>query len=302
MNGMLADNSLKSYRKAIESFKDFVKKSTNNDIFFPPSLQNVLNYITYLHLNGYAYTTVVGKISAIAYLCKILNVVDITKLFVVQKMLVAVKRKGHCIDSRAPITFDILVKIIQAVDFSDRPIYLKLLIKSMYLIAFNAFLRVGEFTVNTQNDYRKVIQISDIRFFEDSTNERVLELTIREYKHNIKGPPFIVLIPKSTHKNVCVVNILMEYIKIRPNVIGPLFIFTDSKAVSRRFFINELNKDAQCTGMISKNIKSHSFRIGAATTASMCGINDDTIKRLGRWKTDSFKRYVRVPKFMSDIL
>ena len=40
----------------------------------------------------------------------------------------------------------------------------------------------------------------------------------------------------------------------------------------------------------------HSFRIGVATTAIARGISESTVQTLGRWASDSFKRYVRIPR------
>ena len=39
----------------------------------------------------------------------------------------------------------------------------------------------------------------------------------------------------------------------------------------------------------------HSFRIGAATTAIAGGIPVDVIKTLGRWKSQAYQLYVRIP-------
>ena len=40
--------------------------------------------------------------------------------------------------------------------------------------------------------------------------------------------------------------------------------------------------------------KGHSFRIGAATYAAEQGVSDDKIRHSGRWKSDAFKKYIRI--------
>ena len=44
--------------------------------------------------------------------------------------------------------------------------------------------------------------------------------------------------------------------------------------------------------------KGHSFRI-AATYAIEQGVSDDKIKHLGRWKSDAFKKYIRITSLES---
>jgi len=40
----------------------------------------------------------------------------------------------------------------------------------------------------------------------------------------------------------------------------------------------------------------HSFWIGAATTAAQVGVEDATIKMLGRWESAAYQRYIRTPR------
>ena len=34
--------------------------------------------------------------------------------------------------------------------------------------------------------------------------------------------------------------------------------------------------------------------IGAATTAAMRGLSDEEIQRMGRWKSQAFRKYIRI--------
>ena len=48
-------------------------------------------------------------------------------------------------------------------------------------------------------------------------------------------------------------------------------------------------------GVDSTKYAGHSFRIGVATPAAACGIQDSLINTLGRWETTAYQLYVRIP-------
>ena len=49
-------------------------------------------------------------------------------------------------------------------------------------------------------------------------------------------------------------------------------------------------------GLDKKSYADHSFRIGAAMMASLCGISEATIKMLGRWESTAYQFYIRTPQ------
>ncbi|KAK6173009.1 hypothetical protein SNE40_016550 [Patella caerulea] len=61
------------------------------------------------------------------------------------------------------------------------------------------------------------------------------------------------------------------------------------------FFYAHLQYSLKWAGLDSNRYKGHSFRIGGATTALMMGINERTIQQLGRWKSNAFQKYIRIP-------
>ena len=58
----------------------------------------------------------------------------------------------------------------------------------------------------------------------------------------------------------------------------------------------QLNNILQEAGLNANHYNTHSFRIGAATSAQDSGISDANIQMLGRWKSDAYKLYIRTPR------
>ena len=49
-------------------------------------------------------------------------------------------------------------------------------------------------------------------------------------------------------------------------------------------------------GVDASHYSGHSFRIGAATMASVYGVEDSLIQTLGHWKSVAYLLYVRMPR------
>lgn len=136
-------NTKLSYQTGLNCFEQF------RDIYtipktWPPNVEHVVNFISYLSLHQRAPATARLYVSAISYNCKIMGVPDTTQQFLITKVLEGMKRLKHHSDTRLPITTKLLLRIVAVLPAICSNTYEVLLFKAAYLLAFFGFFRVGE--------------------------------------------------------------------------------------------------------------------------------------------------------------
>ena len=85
----------------------------------------------------------------------------------------------------------------------------------------------------------------------------------------------------------------MAYLAVWGKEPGPLFRLSDGRLLTKQIFIEKVRAALSVLGYDDTSYAGHSFRIGAATTAAACGIEDSLIKILGRWESSAYQLYVR---------
>jgi hypothetical protein len=157
--------------------------------------------------------------------------------------------------------------------------------------AWFGFLRVGEFTTPPSGFNPAVhLSLADIEVDVPSAPSAVL-LGIKASKTD----PFrkgVKLFLARTDGPLCPVSALAHYLRGRGGAPGPLFIFADGSPLSRIHVTNWLRSLMAAAG-VQGNFSSHSYRIGAATTANSAGVPDSVIRSMGRWSSDAYLAYIR---------
>ena len=126
--------------------------------------------------------------------------------------------------------------------------------------------------------------------------------TLRPCRFKIKASkanPFckgVLVYVGRANKPLCPVSAVLAYMVMRGKAPGPLFIFQDGKPLSRPNFVTEIKRALSAAGIDLKPYWGHSFRIGAATTATKQGVEDSTIKMLGRWKSSAYQCCIKTPR------
>ena len=88
---------------------------------------------------------------------------------------------------------------------------------------------------------------------------------------------------------------MLAFLAIRGNKPGFFLTFADGQLLTKDRFVTRVRAALEETGLDKKSHAGHSFRIGAATTASLCGIIEATIKMLGRWERTAYQLYNHTP-------
>ena len=179
---------------------------------------------------------------------------------------------------RLPITQNIMCKIRSTLQ-QKAVYYNNILIWDACCTGFFGFLRCSEFTVPPKKDYdpESHLSLADI-----SVDSRIAPSTIRIQS---KIDPFwqgVHVCLGKTDNDICPVNSLLAYLVRRSGTPGLLFAMEDGQYLTRELFRAQLNTILREAGLNAKDYNTHSFRIGAATSAREAGISDASIQMLGQ--------------------
>lgn len=288
LNASISANTSDSYKSAINVFDRF-RSVHGHDLNWPPQIDVILDFISYLSVQGYAPSTAKSYIFGISFQCKLLNVNDVSQNFVVKKMLLGMERLDKRVDSRLPITPDLLEKIVKILPAVSSSQYETILFSALFSIAYFGFFRIGELVVNKSLAHSHTILIDDIVI----QDKRVL-INLKFSKTDQLGKGTIIDL-QATDSFICPFKLLKRYLDIRPQNYGPAFIHFGGSPVTVYQFNAVLQKALGAAKVSSNHLRGHSFRVGAASQSSKLGFSDEEVQEFGRWESKAYKSYIRIP-------
>ena len=158
---------------------------------------------------------------------------------------------------------------------------------------FVFFFRAGEITVPTDNSYDASRHLN--LAVDDQLNLSLLRIRLKYSKTDQLGSGLDIVLGR-TYQDVCPVAAAMAYLTVRRDGEDPLFKFADRQYLTKEHFIHRIRETLAALGLRSEDYAGHSFQIGTMTTAAQVGLEDSTIRTLGRWKSDTYLSYVQLPR------
>ena len=188
---------------------------------------------------------------------------------------------------RLPITPQILVSLKEVWELGTMDTYTAWLFWAMALTAFFGCFRLGELTIQDLSA-PPAVEASDISFEGSPVRARV---HLRFSNTDATGSAADIILG-ITGDSLCPVTALSKYLRVHPGGPEPLFVSSEGSPVSRATFVAAVRAALLAAKIISAG---HSFRIGAATSAARAGDPAHLIKAMGRWSSDAFMVYLRLP-------
>ena len=164
------------------------------------------------------------------------------------------------------------------------------------MLAFYGFLHSSEFTSPSATQFNPLVNLCclDVSF----TPEGCLSLHLKSSKTDPYRQGCSLLIAPSSH-SVCAVWSLRKYLSVHAvNGSTLLYVFQSGLYLTSAKVTSTLRTLLPCLSIPTEQYASHSFQIGAATTAAKAGLPPLLIQTLGRWSSNCFTLYIRTPAFI----
>lgn len=287
LKSSISTNTRATYRSGYLSFKIFCEATSVPT--FPLTESTLQLFVTYLarrvkfatikvYLCGVQYESVIRGFNT--------KIAHMGRLYYVLRGI----RRCHpnSASQRLPITPADLRKMIMFIKNSMFSNHDKAMWTCLILVAFFGLLRVSEYVCPAMSTFDTETHLTpaDISFSTCGSNA-VINLKCS------KTDPFRLGCKIRLAKIggfLCPYRAIQNYLVFRGTKLGPWFTFSDGKFVTRKFVSSFLTISLPN----NININTHSFRIGGASAAASCGIPDSTIKIIGRWSSDCYRRYIHL--------
>lgn len=239
--------------------------------------------MSHLSLNKMAPSTILTHVSAIGYFHRINDIIDPMSSGLVKAAFKGLM-KNNTPDQRLPITFPILLAILQSAPQILADTYLVTLFQAMAILGFIACLRLSEMAAPTQ-DFNHTLLPQNVLLGKD-----FITIHFASYKHAHHAPTI-------TFRNSPIVlmamSYLAQYLRMRPSNPRYFFVMPDGAPVPRTWLTKYLKAALQIGGYPVDKYSAHSLRLGGATHAMQSGMTVLQVQKLGRWSSTAFYKYIR---------
>ena len=293
----LSKATIKSYDSAWAHYSQFCSHFSVSTL--PVNIPFLCAYIVHCHeRRAMSASSINGQLAGIQFHLRCHDPsINMLRTPAIRLLLDGIKKGSvNQRDKRLPFTLPLLCDLITHLRRGHFGIYIDTLLEAVFFTAFYGFLRCGEFT-STSGDFNPSL---DLTLGDLVMHETHFTIFLKHSKADRVGDGVSVCIAR-TDTPFCPCTSMSRYLKWRPHAKPdePLFLTPEGRAMNRHWFAIRLRKICVQLNLPPDRYTPHSFRIGAATTASAV-VSQGTLQKMGRWHSSAYTRYLRPD--VSDVL
>ena len=283
------------YYRVWKSFNQFVLRLDIKPIHMEDRL---MLYVAFLIQTKKKSTTVKSYVSAIKAILDIDGHPINENKTIIKAMTKACRLKSDKALIRFPIRKNLLNQILGKIeDVFDTQPYLCTLYKTIFAATYYGLFRIGEVTLS-----QHIIKAVDVLI--GRNKPKMMFVLFLSKTHTFESKPQIVKIAsietsKQTNrhidKNKCPFQLLQNYVVARPTETShtePFFVFSDRSPVMAKHMRAVLKLCLKLLNYDSSRYFVHGIRAGRALDLLDLGLSVETIKQLGRWKSNAVFTYL----------
>ena len=287
----------KNYYTVWRSFNEFFVKLDDKPKDWESRL---ILFIGYLVQEGKKAQTIKSYISGIKAVLKDINVELNEDRFLISSLTNACKLLNNKVRLRLPIQKRLLSLILQEITnlFHQQP-YLNVMYLALFSTMYFGLFRIGEMTSGSHPVKARDVHIAH--------NKKKMLFVLRTSKThwNDTAPQTVTISSNATRifsnklsdgLDFCPFQLLKDYTSIRESYLSndePFFVFRNRDPVTPLNARTLLRQLLHRLHLNENNYDTHSLRIGRCVDLLKMQISVETIKKLGRWKSNVVFDYLR---------
>ncbi|XP_061235747.1 uncharacterized protein LOC133226341 [Neopsephotus bourkii] len=266
------------WQACLEGLKKFLvfRRSMGMPAAWPIPKEQVRGFLTVESL--YSSSKALVYAAGLVYLSKLTGNSDPLGDPITRFMVIGLKRRAGILrDKYLPVTIEVLRSLLGALESVCITHYECLLFRALFTVAFFGALRIGEMVAKHRGVLQpELLHLSDLQLMERRVAFHLRNFSVGQERH-------VISLGLSEEPWVCPVLAVQNYMIVRSQLEGPLFIHLNNTAVTKRDFLSVFRGALRLLGLCPEQYGVHSFWLGTAVTATRCGYPWEDVTRLARW-------------------
>ena len=256
--------------------------------------ERVVLYVGYLINTKHKASTINSYVSVIKAVLKDVKVELNKDRYLLNVLMKACKIRNYQLRTRLPIQKPLLGLMLRKIEklWENQP-YLIKLYQAVIVAAYYGMLRISEIAASPH-----VVKVVDVQV---ATNKQKFMFILRSLKtHDRDMSPQIIKIasePRPGGNPHCPHAILLRYSRARATFLlenEQFFVFSDRSPLQANHLRSCMKSIFKAINLNPKVYGTHSYRIGRSVDLLQAGVSVETIKKLGRWRSNTVFKYLNM--------